>query len=101
MLRGYADQQYILTDSKYDESNNITLIDMEITNDTSSFVVTWRIKKSKDRYFIIDLLVADISLVITKRSEFNSLLKKTDYNLKSFNETLKAQNEISYNKIIE
>ena len=46
------------------------------------------VKKSKDRYFIIDLLVADISLVVTKRSEFNSLLKKIDYNLQSFNESL-------------
>ena len=57
---------------------NISLIDMEIRNDTNSIVVTWRVKKSKDRFFVIDLLVADISLVITKRSEFNSLLKKID-----------------------
>ena len=49
----------------------------------------------------IDLLVADISLVITKRSEFNSLLKKNDYDLKIFNEILNNQNELSYNKLIK
>ena len=51
---------------------------MEIFHDTGNLVVTWRVKKSKDRYFVIDLIVADISLVVTKRSEFNSMLKKVD-----------------------
>ncbi len=60
----------------------------------------WRVKKSKDRYFVIDLLVADISLVVTKRSEFNSMLKNVDYDLSEFNKKLLAQNESSYQKII-
>ena len=101
LMRGYSNQEYSLINSKFDESNNISLIDMEIRNDSSSILVTWRVKKSKDRFFVIDLLVADISLVVTKRSEFNSALKKIDYNLQSFNETLHNQNELSYNKIIE
>ena len=58
---------------------------MNIFSETGSIQVTWRVKKSKDRYFVIDLLVADISLVVTKRSEFNSMLKKIGYNLKEFN----------------
>ena len=57
-------------------------------------------KKSKDRYFVIDLLVADISLVVTKRSEFNSMLKTVDYNLDQFNEKLIAQNDLSYSKLL-
>ena len=101
LMQGYSDQEYSLINSKFDESNNITLIDMEIKNDSSSVLVTWRVKKSKDRFFVIDLLVADISLVVTKRSEFNSSLKKIDYNLKSFNKILHNQNVLSYNKIIE
>ena len=72
---------------------------MEIKNNTSKIVITWRIKESNNRFYIIDLLVADISLVVTKRSEFNSMLKKLDYDLKVFNEILKTQNEISYSKI--
>ena len=73
---------------------------MEIFSDTGSIQVTWRVKKSKDRYFVIDLLVADISLVVTKRSEFNSMLKTVDYNLAEFNKKLLSQNESSYQKII-
>ena len=100
MMQGYSDQKYKLTNSSYDEKNKVTLIDMEIFSDTGSIQVTWRVKKSKDRFFVIDLLVADISLVVTKRSEFNSMLKNVDYNLSEFNKILLSQNESSYQKII-
>ena len=100
MMQGYSNQQYQLTNSSYDEKNKVTLIDMEIFSDTGSIQVTWRVKKSKDRYFVIDLLVADISLVVTKRSEFNSMLKTVNYNLQEFNNKLLAQNESSYQKLI-
>ncbi len=100
MMQGYSDQKYQLTNSSYDEKNKVTLIDMEIFSETGSIQVTWRVKKSKDRFFVIDLLVADISLVVTKRSEFNSMLKNVDYNLSEFNKKLLAQNESSYQKII-
>ena len=100
MMQGYSDQKYQLTNSSYDEKNKVTLIDMEIFSDTGSIQVTWRVKKSKDRYFVIDLLVADISLVIKKRSEFNSMLKNVDYNLSEFNKILLSQNDTSYQKVI-
>ena len=101
MMQGYSNQEYKLINTKYDSKNKVSLIDMEIYNDTGSVVVTWRVKKSKERYFVIDLLVADISLVVTKRSEFNSMLKTVDYDLYEFNKLLKDQNESSYNKIIK
>ena len=101
MMQGYSDQTYELTKSKYDNKNQVTLIDMEIFSDTGSVVVTWRVKESKDRFFVIDLIVADISLVVTKRSEFNSMLKKVDNDLSKFNEVLSDQNEMSYQKITE
>ncbi|MDC0625191.1 ABC transporter substrate-binding protein [Alphaproteobacteria bacterium] len=100
MMQGYSDQEYQLINSSYDEKNKVTLVDMEIFSDTGSIQVTWRVKKSKDRFFVIDLLVADISLVVTKRSEFNSMLKTVDHNLFEFNKKLLSQNESSYQKII-
>ena len=101
MMQCYSDQTYELTKSKYDNKNQITLVDMEIFSDTGSVVVTWRVKESKDRFFVIDLIVADISLVVTKRSVFNSMLKKVDNDLSKFNEVLSDQNEISYLKITD
>ena len=100
MMRGYSDQNYELVNSRYDKKNKVILIDMEIFSETGSIQVTWRVKKSKERYFVIDLLVADISLVVTKRSEFNSMLKNMNYNLQNFNIKLLEQNNSSYQKLI-
>ena len=100
MMQGYSDQEYKLSNSRVDE-NNVILIDMEIFSDTGSVIVTWRLKESKGNFYVIDLIVADISLVVTKRSEFNSMLKNVDNNLEEFNFILKDQNEESYLKIIE
>ncbi len=99
MMQGYSNQKYKLTETVIDK-NNIILIDMEIFSNTGSVVVTWRVKESKGRFFVIDLIVADISLVVTKRSEFNSMLKSVDYNLSEFNQILLDQNNESYQKII-
>ena len=99
MMQGYSDQTYELSNSKIDK-NKVILIDMEIFSETGSVVITWRLKKSKDRYFIIDLIVADISLVVTKRSEFNSMLKNVDNDLAKLNEELYKKIESSYQKII-
>ena len=100
MMQGYSNEEYALINSKFDSKNKITLVDMEIYNDTGSVIVTWRVKKSKERYYVIDLLVADISIVVTKRSEFNSMLKNVNYSLKELNIILKKQNETSYQKLI-
>ena len=76
------------------------MIDMEIKNETGNLLFTWRVKKSKDRYFVIDLLVADISLVVTKRSEFNSMLKTIGNDLSALNDILRSQNELSFLKFL-
>ncbi len=101
MMQGYSNQKYELSNSKIDKKNKIILIDMEIFSETGSVLITWRVKKSKDRYFVIDLIVADISLVVTKRSEFNSMLKNVDNSLIEFNKILFNQNKESYLKIID
>jgi len=101
MMKGYSDQTYLLISTKKDNTNDIFLIDMEIQNETNSILISWRVKESKNRFYIIDLLVADISLVVTKRSEFNSMLKKIDYDLQILNENLNKQNKLSYEKLIQ
>ena len=101
LMQGYSNQEYKLLNTEYDSQNNVNMIDMKIINESGNILITWRVKKSKEKFYIIDLLVADISLVVTKRSEFNSMLKKSNYDLDKFNEILNSQNELSYNKLIE
>jgi len=100
MMQGYSDQEYTFLESKFDEKTAVNIIEMEIKNNTNSLTISWRVKKSKSRFYVIDLIVADISLVKLKRSEFNSMLKKVNYDLNSFNKFLKDTNDTSYKKII-
>ena len=102
-MKWYSGQSYSFVNIIEDDQYKVIIVDMEIKDETSSMsmIVRWRIKQSKEKYYVIDLLIADISLIITKRSEFNSALKKNDYDLKIFNNILKEQNEISYSKIVQ
>ena len=100
LLKGYSNQKYELTDSRYDEKNKVNYIDMEVYLDTGEIIVTWRVLKHKERYFVIDLIISGISLYETKRSEFNSMLKNVDNDLIKLNKELQMINESSYQKII-
>ena len=100
IMQGYVNQEYNLIDSKYDSKNKVSLVDMIISTNSSNITITWRVKQSKERFYIIDLLVADISLVVTKRSEFNSMLKNVNNDLEIFSGLLNKQNEESYNLLI-
>ena len=100
LMQGYSNQKYELTDSRYDEKNKVNYIDMEVYLDTGEMIVTWRVLKHKERYFVIDLIISGISLYETKRSEFNSMLKNVDNDLTKLNEELHKKNESSYQKII-
>ena len=98
-MRGYSNQNFKLINSKKDKNQGVYLIDMEIEHNDQKTIVTWRVKESKQRFYVIDLLVSDISLVRTKRAEFNSILKKFNNNLDELNYLLKAQNSISFNNL--
>ena len=45
LMQGYSNQTYSLTNTREDK-NNVSMIDMEIINNNSKLVVTWRVKKS-------------------------------------------------------
>ena len=100
LMQGYSNQTYELIDSRYDEKNKVNYIDMEVYLDTGEMIVTWRVLKHKERYFVIDLIISGISLYETKRSEFNSMLKNVNNDLAKLNQELDKKNNSSYQIII-
>ena len=100
LMKGYSNQTYELINSTEDKNKGVYLIDMEISHNEQKTLIVWRVKKSKEKFYIIDLIVADTSLVITKRAEFNSMLKKINNDLEELNYILKDQNIQSYNNLI-
>ena len=100
LMQGYSDQSFKFIEAKEDKNQNVYLIDMEIEYNDQKTTVTWRVKESNEKYYVIDLLVADISLVVTKRAEFNSMLKKVNNDLNELNLLLEKQNNESYKRLI-
>jgi len=100
LMESYSNQSYELVKSVEDKNKDVYLIDMEISHNEQKTLISWRVKKSKEKFYVIDLMVADISLVITKRAEFNSMLKKANNDLKELNYILTKQNIESYDNLI-
>lgn len=100
LMEGYSNQTFTVIDSREDKNQGVYLIDIEIEQNEQKTIVTWRVKESKNKFYVIDLIVADVSLVITKRAEFSSMLKRVDNNLNELNTLLEKQNLKSYNKLI-
>lgn len=100
LMESYSNQTYDLVNSRKDKNKGVYLIDMEVSHNEQTTLITWRVKESKEKFYVIDLMVADISLVITKRAEFNSMLKKVNNDLAELNHILKDQNIQSYENLI-
>ena len=97
-MEGYSNKTFEIVTAKEDKNQGVYLIDMEISHNDQKTLITWRVKESKDKFYVIDLIIADISLVITKRAEFSSMLKSKS--LSEINSLLKVQNAESYHKLI-
>ncbi|MBG77012.1 MAG: hypothetical protein CFH22_00107 [Alphaproteobacteria bacterium MarineAlpha5_Bin12] len=97
LMQSYSNQKYELIDAT-EVKKGLFKIDMELTFNEQKTLVTWGVKEHKNKFYVMDLIIADISLMRAKRSEFSSVLKKK--NLKELNIILKDQNLESYNNLI-
>ena len=53
--------------------------------------VDWRIGKKKDRFVILDIIIEGISLAITQRSEFVSVIDQNEGNIDQLISILKEK----------
>ena len=53
--------------------------------------VDWRVGLKKDRYIILDIIIEGISLAVTQRSEFVSVIDHNDGNLDNLIKLLKEK----------
>ncbi len=97
LMQSYSNQTYELIEA-VEVKKGLFKIDMELTFNEQKTLVTWGVKQHKNKYYVMDLIIADISLMRAKRSEFSSVLKKKSLN--ELNIILKDQNLESYNNLI-
>ena len=58
------------------EGNDILVFSQIVPLDTPPVKVDWRIRKDGNQYKVIDVIVQDISMVVTKRSDFASVIQR-------------------------
>jgi phospholipid transport system substrate-binding protein len=75
-LGGYSGEQFQVLNTTPAGRRDV-LVKTRITKGhANGFNATWRVRKADDRYKIIDIYVEGVSMAITQRSEFESILKR-------------------------
>ena len=63
--------------------------------------VDWRVGLKKDRYVILDIIIEGISLAVTQRSEFVSVIDHNDGNLDNLIKLLKEKYDVDFVSIMD
>ena len=75
----YSGEQLKLIDFKNESNPKIFLVHTILEREDAPVIkVDWRIGKKKDRFVILDIIIEGISLAITQRSEFVSVIDQNE-----------------------
>ena len=66
-----------------DIKDNIYIIKSDLFDGSSSVNLYWKVVETKSSFKIIDVIVENTSYFVTKKSEFNKILKKNKGNLEA------------------
>jgi phospholipid transport system substrate-binding protein len=96
-VKTYVSQFELFSDQKFeikgelDKGKKGIVVNMLVTDNSNPPVkVDWRVKQSKktSRYYIIDIVIEGVSMVITKRAEFASMMDQAGGDFDKFLQTL-------------
>ena len=75
----YSGEQLTLLNFENESNPKIFIVHTALERDDAPMIkVDWRIGKKKDRYVILDIIIEGISLAVTQRSEFVSVIDQND-----------------------
>lgn len=74
---GFAGEKLVITDSRAEGEQDIIVVSRLEQPDGESTRVSWRIRRYADDFKIIDVVVAGISMLITQRDEFSSVIRNS------------------------
>ena len=78
----YTGEQLKLLNTENESNPKIFLVHTALERQDAPFIkVDWRIGKKKDRFVILDIIIEGISLAITQRSEFVSVIDQNEGNI--------------------
>jgi len=78
----YSGEQLKLLNTENESNPKIFLVHTALERQDAPMIkVDWRIGKKKDRFVILDIIIEGISLAITQRSEFVSVIDQNEGNI--------------------
>ena len=88
----YSGEQLQLLNTENESNPNIFLVHTALERQDAPIIkVDWRIGKKKDRFVILDIIIEGISLAITQRSEFVSVIDQNEGNIDQLISILKEK----------
>lgn len=75
-LAGYGGRQMEIVDAKpFGKRDALVVTRFERSSD-KPLLVSWRIRTKKDHHKIIDMMVAGVSMVVTQKAEFRTVIRR-------------------------
>ena len=88
----YTGEKLTLINSENESNPKLFIVHTALNReDAPPIKVDWRVGLKKDRYVILDIIIEGISLAITQRSEFISVIDQNDGNVDNLIKLLKEK----------
>ena len=88
----YSGEQLELLNTENESNPKIFLVHTALQRQDAPIIkVDWRIGKKKDRFVILDIIIEGISLAVTQRSEFVSVIDQNEGNIDKLISLLKEK----------
>ena len=88
----YSGEKLTLINSENESNPKLFIVHTALNRpDAEAIKVDWRIGKKKDRFVILDIIIEGISLAITQRSEFVSVIEQNNGDVESLISLLKEK----------
>ena len=88
----YSGEKLSLINSENESNPKLFVVHTALNReDAPPIKVDWRVGLKKDRYVILDIIIEGISLAVTQRSEFVSVIEQNDGNVDNLIKLLKEK----------
>jgi phospholipid transport system substrate-binding protein len=87
----YRDQKLDVRSSRPEGTKDIMVTSYIVSNDDPDVRVDWRVRYKKGRYQVIDVIVEGVSMSITQRSDFSSIIQRGGGNFQVLLDHMKEQ----------
>ncbi len=93
-LRAYYDGEILKADNVVEQNRTYLVHSRIISKDGENEIkVSWRLYEKEGKTKIIDIILGDVSMIISQRDEFTSIIRNNQGNVRALTKDMQAQAE--------